>query len=268
LEDRRLPSAAHALLQSPAANRVPSIVVSPPPAAALPAQPVNDPINIHDLPTDEQDPELAFPPKGTAQPSAGQPQPEPAASNGIDWSTLMLVGPSNPWGNNGPKGQTYSVKTTAGNTVFVWKANAGEMVTYFCHGLTFGGTAIQGGPYSPYSGPSVATILKDAWQGIDAKDAVAGNIIVWYGEGGPIHSAILTNVALLQNGQLDPDNTKLDTKNGQNGQNNLTLAQIQAIYGTDIKIYKLKAGQNMADLVGIALALHKKGSIHDDGSPG
>jgi hypothetical protein len=254
-------------LQPPTVNHGPSIVVSTS-AAVLPAQPVNDPINIHDLPIDEQNPELAFPPKGTAQPSAGQPLPQPAASNGIDWSTLMLVGPSNPWGNNGPKGQTYSVKTTAGNTIFVWKANAGENVTSFCHGLTFGGTSIQGGPFSPYSGPSVATVLKDAWQGIDAKDAVAGNIIVWYGEGGPIHSAILTNVALLQNGQLDPNNTKLDSKNGQNAQANQTLAQIQAIYGNDIKIYKLKAGQNLADFVAIALALHKKGSLGNDGTFG
>jgi hypothetical protein len=144
-------------------------------------------------------------------------------------------------------------------------------LTYWCHGFAFGGTTAQGGPYSIFSGPSVATLLKDAYTNIPkAKDAIVGDIIVWYGRGGPIHSAVLTDIVLNNDNLFDVDRTKLDSKNGDETFGNFTLSQLIAKYGRDIKLYRLKGqgpAEQFAGFIGVALAIHKKGPTGTDLSP-
>jgi hypothetical protein len=234
----------------------------------LTGRPGDDAISITDLPLDEQDPGQPLAPKSMGQ----SPVVAPQAPNigGIDYGTLMPTRGLRP-NLAFPFGQEYSVMTTAGHRILVWKAPAGtpQNQTYWCHGFAFGGTTAPGGPYSIFSGPSVAILLADAYTNIPrAANAMVGDIIVWYGKGGPIHSAVLTDIVLTRDMRFDTNGTKLDSKNGVNPFGNFTLAQIVAMYGTAIRVYRLNAGQapaeQFAGLIGVALAAHKKGADGTD----
>jgi hypothetical protein len=166
---------------------------------------------------------------------AGQPA-QPAQQTGLlDTSAPTLVAENvYPWETKehpmtGPKGKAYKVKTLAGNEVIVWKGDGGE---YWCHGLTLGNST-----YSVW-GENVEKVLKDAGYGSHAVDKTikVGDIISWPGY---LHTAKVTKVVLKANGDLDPDKTMLDTKNGQRPMASMSLTDLnKEDYGTADKAWR------------------------------
>jgi len=167
-------------------------------------------------------------------------------SGNIKWFTAKRVSKEKvyPWKKQGrktygPVGDNYEVKTDAGNSIIVWKPhrNQAEHHRYWCHGLTFGGKRAPGGPFSPYTGPSVQQIIKDEWDELWCCNiAKKGDIIVW---SGTRHSAILTKVA-VKGSKIDENNSRLDTKNGMEPEKKLSLKQINATYGNKYTCYTKK----------------------------
>lgn len=100
------------------------------------------------------------------------------------------------------------------------------------------------GPFSPYSGPDVQTIIESAYNEKTQAEAKPGDIVVWYRVPGDLctahHSAILTKVNIVD-GKFDVTETKFDTKNGPRDRDtNMSLNQMPASYGSNIKVYRKK----------------------------
>ena len=140
-------------------------------------------------------------------------------------------------------GSIIEVELTSGSRISVFRADDHQF--YFCHGLTFGGTAAPGGPVSPFSGYDVQTILSDFYQRIDPEsDATPGDIVVWSGIGTDTpHSAILTDpIATVGQKYLDY-HSLLRSKNGKLPEETLTLrtrVDGPESYGESYTVYRRK----------------------------
>ena len=114
--------------------------------------------------------------------------------------------------------------------------------SYMCHGLTFSGGGLFS--YSPYSGASVRKILDVYYKGVSAKDAQAGDIIVFSNATvGPMHSCVIVTPVFKANGDLDPAMTMVKTKNGpKNPETVPTLAAVIAVpeYAGTWRVYSRK----------------------------
>ncbi len=132
-----------------------------------------------------------------------------------------------PWGS-GPTGSDYEVSTDAGSTVEGWSAYPVWQydLSYWCHGHSLGTMYKYG--YSVYSGPPMATVVKDEWNSVAPDQTKAGDIAVW--TTGFNHSALFTK-PVIENGQLMPDKSELSTKNGQAPLAVKTLTSIAGTYG-------------------------------------
>jgi hypothetical protein len=130
------------------------------------------------------------------------------------WDTIQVVGPDTLPFSRPVVGYTVEVELTSGRRIHGFRAADG--VSYFCHGMTFGGTSAPGGAVSPYSGREVATILEDFFLRLDDEaEASAGDIIVWYDSSGrPIHSALLIYPVVLPETARLANASLLRSKNG------------------------------------------------------
>lgn len=133
-----------------------------------------------------------------------------------------------PWGS-GPTGSNYEVQTDGGTTVLAWRAYKRwkRRLRYWCHGHSLG--TFKKYRYSVYSGSPMQTVVKDEWTSVAPDTTKAGDIAVW--TAGFDHSAKFTK-PVLTSGQLDPDKSKLSTKNGQGSLAVKTLTSIFGTYGT------------------------------------
>jgi hypothetical protein len=131
-----------------------------------------------------------------------------------------------PWRDD-ISGANENVQTDGGSVVSAWEAYSPWQYRfhYWCHGLSLGTFARY--RYSVYSGPPMAQVVSDEWQSVASSNARAGDIAVWLPNYD--HSAIFTSVS-LQSGQLDENNSRLNTKNGQAAQKNDTLSGIRRTY--------------------------------------
>lgn len=149
----------------------------------------------------------------------------------------------------GPVCTTYEIeigKNKFGEPIKIryWQVNGPTKAEwyYMCHGLTFSG----GGPFSfsPYSGTSVKKILDVFYKDISAKDAQAGDIVVFKNAAGsPIHTCVIITPMFKQNGDLDPDNTMVKSKNGpENPEVVTTLKAVIAVpaYAGRWRVYTRK----------------------------
>lgn len=83
---------------------------------------------------------------------------------------------------------------------------------------------------------AVPVILKAGYDEIAAKDARAGDIVVWYRGAEVIHSAIIKDVVRRPDGSLDPLRTTFTTKNG-------ALPLVDGMNLRDLEeIYRVKLG--------------------------
>ena len=133
-----------------------------------------------------------------------------------------------PWGS-GPTGSDYEVSTDGGSTVTGWRAYLvwQYQLRYWCHGHSLG--TYDKYDYSIYSGPPMATVVKDEWTNVAPDQTKAGDIAVW--TAGFNHSALFTK-PVIENGQLVPDKSVLSTKNGQAPLAVKTLTNIMGTYGS------------------------------------
>jgi Domain of unknown function (DUF4157) len=133
-----------------------------------------------------------------------------------------------PWGGDGPSGSNHEAPTDGGSTVSVWIAYPvwNEANSYWCHGHSLGTYTRYG--YSVYSGPPMATAVRDEWTNISPEKTRAGDIAVWTSNHD--HSATFTAPA-VKNGTLDPDASMLSTKNGRNPLRTMSLSAIIGVYG-------------------------------------
>ena len=146
----------------------------------------------------------------------------------VRWSTARDTGQDSfPWGS-GPKGDVYSVETDAGNRIPTWKPHNGS--TYWCHGFTFGGARVPGGPFS-FWGQHVPTILADdGWQREFSCVAQPQHSILVFSGANVAHSGIVQS-AFEPNGIIDENRSMLDSKWGQEPQNVSSWATNVAQYG-------------------------------------
>jgi hypothetical protein len=165
----------------------------------------------------------------------------PQSGSIFRWETLRELGV---WvlDYEGPiRGKSYEVELTSGTKVEVWRGDDGQ--TYFCHGLTFGGTEAPGGPVSPFSDKHVMTIVQHHYRLVTPESAaVAGDIVVWLIPGGITpHSAILVEPVVAQGKQYLDYNSKLRTKNGIQPETVMTLGKlIESYYGETYNVFRRK----------------------------
>jgi hypothetical protein len=165
----------------------------------------------------------------------GPPKAEPL----FRWETLRDIGPFVLRYRDPVPGRICAVDLTGGPSVRVWKADDGQ--SYFCHGLTFGGTSAPGGPVSPFSGPDVATILRHHYTRVDPEAAaVAGDILVWWApDDDTPHSAILIDPVAVSGGDRLAYDSTLRTKNGREPETTMTLEELIGDYfGEGYNVYR------------------------------
>jgi hypothetical protein len=129
----------------------------------------------------------------------------------------------------------------SGVTIEVWRAE--DRATYFCHGLTFGGTEAPGGPVSPFSGAHVMAILRHHFEPVDPESAaVVGDVLVWQTPGGKTpHSAILVEPVVTPLKSVLDYSSKLRTKNGIKPEAVMTLGKlVYDYYGETYNVYRRK----------------------------
>lgn len=134
-----------------------------------------------------------------------------------------------PWGASGPIGSNHVAATDGGSNVEVWIAYPifNQANSYWCHGHSLGTYARHG--YSVYSGPPMATAVRDEWTNVPSEQTRAGDIAVWVTRYD--HSARFTAPS-ISNGTLDPDASMLSTKNGRSSLATMSLSAIASIYGS------------------------------------
>lgn len=133
-----------------------------------------------------------------------------------------------PWGS-GPTGSDYEVSTDSGSTLSGWSAYPvwQNHLCFWCHGHSLGTFYKYG--YSIYSGPPMATVVRDEWNNVAPDQTKAGDIAVWTAAYN--HSALFTQ-PVIEKGQLVPDKSVLSTKNGQDPLAVKTLTNIMGTYGS------------------------------------
>lgn len=157
------------------------------------------------------------------------------------WETLEEVAPHDLHYEPPIPGKMYKVELASGETVRVWRGD--DLLSYFCHGLTFGGKNAPGGPVSPYSGEEVNTILQNEYVPVQPESsAVAGDILVWHDpDGNTPHSAILDQPVVSPGTAFLDYESKLVTKNGKEPETVMTLEQlIEDYYGESYRVYRRK----------------------------
>jgi hypothetical protein len=164
---------------------------------------------------------------------------EPAEQKSIfKWETIREVGQETLRYKTGAiPGKVYEVELTSGPTVTVWRSDDGQQ--YFCHGLTFGGKAAPGGSISPY-GTEVPTILREHYDPVPESEARPGDIVVFRGADANdiVHSAILTDPVVVQGKNHLDYSARLQSKNGNKPEANLTLEAIILEYGEAYNTYQ------------------------------
>ncbi len=131
----------------------------------------------------------------------------------IKWNTARDTGSdSYPWGS-GPKGDVFEVETDAGRKIPAWKPHNGT--TYWCHGYTFGGSNVRGGPFS-FWGQNVPQILNDdGWQSTPSCLTQPRDILV-FRRGNVTHTGIVHSFHNLPNRAIvDENRSMLNSKPGQ-----------------------------------------------------
>ncbi len=159
------------------------------------------------------------------------------------WETMKEIGPHTLPFKEPIKGKMFEVELTSGHTIKVFRAD--DCQFYFCHGLTFGGKEAPGGPVSPFSGNDVQTILANHYRKIDREsDAVADNILVWFGPAGETpHSAILTDPVFVPGKNYLDYRSRLRSKNGTLAEATMTLERLvdgPGSYGESYNVYSRK----------------------------
>lgn len=138
-------------------------------------------------------------------------------------------------------GVTMEVELISGRRVNIFRPDDG--VSYFCHGLTFGGKDAPGGAVSPYSGASVRGILDDFFIVVSPESAaVTSDIVVWTdADGDPIHTAILLMPIVASDLNRLDYATILRSKNGRRAEGDVTLESLVASdesYGESYRVYR------------------------------
>ncbi len=166
---------------------------------------------------------------------------KPSPEGIFNWETLQVIGPHDLPYEDAIPGSILEVDLITGSRIRVFRAD--DRVSYFCHGLTFGGKDAPGGAVSPFSDGGVQTILGELYVAIEEANATIGDILVWKGgDGRPIHSAILTNAVPPGARQLDYA-TVLRSKNGINPEADVTLLWLITDpkgYGESYQVYRRK----------------------------
>jgi hypothetical protein len=155
------------------------------------------------------------------------------------WETLREIGRYDLWYENPVPGAMHEVELTSGKTTIrVWRADDGRQ--YFCHGLTFGGKDAPGGPVSPFTGEAVETILQGHYQPVPEAEARPGDILVWRGLAPDTtpHSAILTDAVIAPGKDYLDEATRLQSKNGMQPEQNLSLGQLIRDYGESYNVFR------------------------------
>lgn len=168
--------------------------------------------------------------------SAGAPAP----ADVFRWDSLRDLGPHDLGYRVPVPGRMMEVELAdqPGVWIRVWRAADGQ--AYFCHGLTFGGTAAPGGPVSPFSGPPVEAILAAGYRPVAPEAAaVAGDVVVWRDAGlvGTPHSAVLVNPLPAPGQSVLDDASTLATKNGMAPAAVTTLGDLVTLYGETYNVY-------------------------------
>jgi hypothetical protein len=154
------------------------------------------------------------------------------------WDTLKVIGPHDLGYRPPVPGMMMEVMLTSGVAVRVWRSSDARQ--YFCNGLAFGGKDAPGGPFSPYTGMPVETILREYYASIPEAEARAGDILVWRGiepETTP-HSAVLIEVSRLPDRGDLHESSRLASKNGMLPEGVFTLEELWAIYGESYGVYR------------------------------
>lgn len=130
----------------------------------------------------------------------------------MNWGTARDTGrDSLPWGT-GPRGDIYEAETDSGTKINVWKPHNGS--TYWCHGYTFGGATVSGGPFSIW-GQNVPTVLADdGWNRAFSCVAQTGDILVFTNNNNVAHTGIIYST-FEPGGIVDEKTSMLDSKWGQ-----------------------------------------------------
>ncbi len=156
------------------------------------------------------------------------------------WDTLRVVGPQSLWYPLNVSGSIVEAELVdrPGTWISAWKPDDG--VTYFCHGLTFGGSQAPGGPVSPISSNSIQTIVGASFREIGNESlARPGDIVVWTDPitGVVNHSAIVFDVRIdrIRN-CLDLDAEFL-SKEGIDPLRIVNLDEMSQTYGGMYKVY-------------------------------
>jgi hypothetical protein len=157
------------------------------------------------------------------------------------WETLREVGTHALRYLRPIPGRVFEVELVSGPKIEVWRGDDG--VTYFCHGLTFGGKEAPGGPVSPFSDHDVMTIVRHHFDIVQPHSAAAvADILVWQTPAGETpHSAVLVESVVIPGRLVLDYGSKLQTKNGIEPETTMTLEQLVKIYyGETYKVYRRK----------------------------
>lgn len=157
------------------------------------------------------------------------------------WETMLELGPHTLPYREPIQGKIVEVELVDGQKLKGFRAD--DTYFYFCHGLTFGGTGAPGGPFSPFSGHEVRTILENHYRPVEPESgASSGDILVWRGlDGDTPHSAILVDpVFRAGENQLDYAST-VQTKNGRLPEEIMNLGRLTGDefgYGDSFTIFR------------------------------
>ena len=133
-----------------------------------------------------------------------------------------------PWGGQPPVGDDINVSTDGGTRVAAWVAYGGPVEDrYWCHGYTLG--SFNESLYSVYSGGPMRQAVNDEYRPIAEASVQTNDIAVWVPNFD--HSCVFQNV-IRSGSSLDHNQTVMSTKNGRAPLQNLSLDQVNTIYGT------------------------------------
>lgn len=151
-----------------------------------------------------------------------------------------------PFSANGAPGFARMACTNTGRQVNVWvpAPAAPANFQFFCHGHALGTHATFG--YTVFSGPDLQAVLQDEWFLVGGlQHAKMGDIVVWHnahpGQPGRLadHSALIRTVGMGDSLQVDPQRTKLSSKNGTGPLlQSVSLADLIATYGNVYALYR------------------------------
>src|SRR4030043_262 len=127
------------------------------------------------------------------------------------------------------------VDTDADNPITVMKPD--DNTTFFCHGFTFGGYRVEGGPYS-MDGAYVTRVLSDEYTEVDVPQAGKG--VAFLDKEGVGHPGIVHGIDI---GQSDPrDAVSIISKLGSKSLSVLPLKELLKKYPGTVKYYGKTGG--------------------------